>query len=304
MKIAVVVITYNDDYKLKEWRHWHEEYEDDIALHIIVDNSSKPEYLKQVEELFPDSVILKRDSNGGCTSAYNDGIRYALSRPDITHIALVGNDIRIEKGALIKCVELLDSDEQLGMVAPVLLEADSDIISDFGDIISSKLILSQYGEGVRLKDMPIKQRYCEAVTGGMNISKRSFYERVGLQDENLFMYSDEADMGLRAKPLGIKMAVTLEAKSWHQHIKSPVVIKHHPYSSYLIARNKVYLAYKHFDSQKVREIFNYYFWNGLSHYVTCLIRFRFDRAQSFRWQMLGAWYGLRKNMKPNKYSSL
>ena len=34
------------------------------------------------------------------------------------------------------------------------------------------------------------------------------------------MYSDEVDMGLRAKKLGVNLAVTTEAKAWHQHLNA------------------------------------------------------------------------------------
>lgn len=305
MKIAAVVITYNDDYKLKEWCQWHEEYKEEIALHIIVDNCSKPDYLYRVESLFPLSHIIKRISNGGCTSAYNDGIRYALSHPEITHIALIGNDIRLEKGALTKCVELLESDPQLGMVAPVLLNSDSDIVADFGDIIANDLTLKEFGKGEKISNIPVKWRYCEAVTGGMNISKRSFYETtVGLQDENLFMYSDEADMGLRARKAGVKMAVTKEALSWHQHINPPGNIKRHPFSRYLIARNKVYLAKKHFGRKKQLSIFNQFFFINLLHFIKCLVTFRWEQLVYPQWTMLGSINGLLGNMKENKYSKI
>lgn len=305
MKLAGVSITYNDGYKIKEWARWYAEYKDELYKLIIVDNGSEPEYLKQVETLFSDAVIIKRITNGGCTGAYNDGIRKALEDPEVTHIALVGNDCRLKSGSLTKCVELLDSDPELGMVAPVLLNADSDVVADFGDIIANDLSLKEFGKGEKVDDIPIKWRYCEAVTGGMNISKRSFYETtVGLQDENLFMYSDEADMGVRARKAGVKMAVTKEALSWHQHINPPGNKRRHPFSNYLIARNKVYLGKKHFGFGKQLFIFNHFFFFNLLYLIKCLITFKWDRLIYPRWAMLGAINGLIGNMKENKYSKL
>lgn len=51
MKIAAITIAYNDGYKFKEWCQWYEEYKDEIAIHIIVDNHSVPKYLQQVKTL-------------------------------------------------------------------------------------------------------------------------------------------------------------------------------------------------------------------------------------------------------------
>ena len=80
MKIAAITITLNDDFKFKEWVSHYQLYKDDVYLHIIVDNGSSPEYVKKLEEFFPESHIIKRNSNGGCTESYNDGIKYALEK--------------------------------------------------------------------------------------------------------------------------------------------------------------------------------------------------------------------------------
>lgn len=305
MKIAGITITYNDGYKFKEWCQWYEEYKDELYLLIIVDNGSDLEYLKQVEEFFKNAVIIKRNTNGGCTSAYNDGIRRALSDPQVTHIALIGNDMRLAKGALSKCVELLESDNDLGMVAPVLLNADSDVVADFGCSINSDLSMNPYGVGLNCKALSPNVRYCDAVTGGMNVSKRNFYDKtVGLQDENLFMYSDEVDMGLRAKKAGVKMAVVKDALSWHQHINPIGFKRRHPYSSYLIARNKVYLGKKHFGLSKQMYIFCFFFFPNMLVFVKSLFAFKWNVIEYPLWSMIGAFNGLIGNMKENRYSKI
>lgn len=304
MKIAVIVITYNDDYKFSEWCKWYEEYKDQVSLYVIVDNNSCQEYKEKVQSYFKEAHFIWRESNGGCTSAYNDGIRYALSQHEITHIALVGNDIRLSDNCLIRCAELLDADSKLGMISPVLLNDNSSVVGDFGCGISEDLTMVPHGKGVNVNELKVSFRYCDALTGGINISKRSFYETVGLQDENLFMYSDEVDMALRAMKYGIKMAATSEVKAWHQHINSPIVVKRHPYSAFLIARNKVYLSYKHFGKAKARKVFNQFFYSGFKNYMMNIFRFDFNKAQSSRWRMIGAWKGLKGDMKENKYSHL
>ena len=305
MKLAGIIITYNDGYKFKEWCQWYEEYKAELYKLIIVDNGSEIDYIQQVETYFKDAIIIKRTTNGGCTSAYNDGIKKALEAPEVTHIALIGNDMRLAPKALTKCVELLESDPELGMVAPVLLNADSDVVADFGCSINSDLIMNPYAVGTSLGNLSPNVRYCEAVTGGMNVSKRSFYETtVGLQDENLFMYSDEVDMGLRAKKVGVKMAVTKEALSWHQHINPPGAHRRHPYSNYLIARNKVYLGGKHSGKLKKWKIFSYFFFINTRFYLRCLFTFNWSQLVYPRWAIYGAFNGLIGNMKENKYSKM
>lgn len=303
MKIAAVVITYNDGYKLKEWVEHYQEYKDEIYMHIIVDNYSEPEYLKKVEEVFTDSIIIKRMSNGGCTAAYNDGIKYALNCSEVDAIMLIGNDIRLEQGGTTILYNFLMKNKQYGMVSPVLLEKDSNIISDFGCKISKLLSMEPFNVGEDIDDVDIKSREVEALTGGMNLSKRELYEIVGIQDENLFMYSDEVDMGIRAQKNNFKMAVILDARAWHQHINFNVESNaRHPFSSYLIGRNKVYLAKKHLSFSRTIYVFSCYSIRALRGIIASIVKCNKYTFQSNLWLIYGLINGLFGNMKQNKYS--
>lgn len=303
MKIAAVTITYNDDYKFREWFEYYNDYKDELFVHIIVDNNSNKAYLNKVKETFVTSHVIERKSNGGCTGAYNDGIKYALSLPDVDAIMLVGNDVRLKKGATDVLQKSLFSNEQLGMVSPILLSKNSDIVEDFGCTISNTLMMLEYGVGLKLNEVKDNLNYCEAVPGGMNMAKREFYEKVGLQDDNLFMYSDEVDMGLRAKKCGFTMAAISEAVSWHQHInKDTNTNRRDPYTKYLAGRNKVYVAKKHFGLLRVVYVFLFYVFGSLYKILINLIKGNFYQIKEYFWLIFGAVMGLLGNMKPNRFS--
>lgn len=304
MNVAGITVTYNDDYKLDEWIKWYNIYKDELSIHIIVDNHSNNEYLQKVKQYFKNSIIIERDSNGGSTIAYNDGIKLALSQKS-QFIALIGNDIKLQKGAISKCInELLDNPD-LGMVSPIMFDKDSMYIQDFGDTINNLLIMCEYKKGELYENINERVHYCDCIPGGMNIAKREFYESVGLQDERLFMYSDEVDMGIRAKNCGYKLASIGDALSWHQHINYNLSInKRHPYSSYLIARNKVYLAQKHYGFIKKIKISSYFISTSIYGILKSLLKGNFRCIKGDWWKALGAINGFIGNMKPNKYSHM
>ena len=200
MKIAAITITQNDGYKFKEWCEHYEEYKDVLYLHIIVDNKSNPDYLQKVKDYFTSSVIIERSSNGGCTGAYNDGIQEALKDKDVDSVMLVGNDIKISAEDVKELHRFLYSNEEYGMVSPILLSPGSDIIECYGSQLNAIGIDKRPFVGIHANDESLPPyREAEYVTGGMSLSKREFYEKVGLQDDNLFMYADELDMYYRAK---------------------------------------------------------------------------------------------------------
>lgn len=243
MKIAMITVTYNDEYKFKEWCQWYEEYKEDIYIHIIVDNGSEEKYKQKLKAYFTKSIIVERATNGGSTIAYNDGIRVALSDNTVDAIFLMGNDIRLEKGGISCLYNYLYSDEKLGMVGPILLEPDGTVAS-YGvmfDFLNNGIFLDKRKQ---LTDIHIKTKYVDTIPGGVTLSKRSFYEIVGLQDERLFMYGDERDMFFRSKKNKLYIGVTSQTKAWHCHIVCPNP-KFRLRSNYLIARNRVYLGFKH-----------------------------------------------------------
>ena len=110
-------------------------------------------------------------------------------------------------------------------------------------------------------------------------------------------------MGLRAKKHGLNIAVTNKAISWHQHINPPEFTRtRHPFSAYLIGRNKVYLAYKHFGLIKVGYVFAVQLFVVVRGLIIGVIKMDKEIINYFRYMFLGAINGLFKNMKENKYS--
>lgn len=303
MNIAVVTLTYNDGYKFKEWLDHYNEYKDEIYKHIVVDNNSTQKYKEILKNNFTDSTIIFRETNGGCTGAYNDGIEYALSLDEIDYIALVGNDIRISKGSLTNLVDILTKNNKLGMVSPALLYKNSESIEDFGCTTSHSLSMQEHFVGYDYNKIPLEVNYCDSVPGGMNMASRQFYERVGLQDNKMFMYSDEVEMGIRAKRKGFKIAAVSTAKAWHQHInENKTSNRRHPFSKYLAGRNKVYVAKKHFGLGRIMYVFCYFFFGAFARVFQNILKGNFNRVKEYLWMAYGAINGLVGNMNPNKYS--
>ncbi len=304
--LAAIVTSYNDSYKLKEWREHFDEMKAVIDEYIIVDNgSSDTAYLSELKSSFPEATLLELGENKGTTGAYNAGIRYLLRESGADYIMLIGNDIRITPESIEKQIAYLDTHREVGMVAPVLLKKDSMEIEDGGCSINPrKFTLNPSRVGDRFDEIDHRAAEVDAVTGGMNIAKRSFYETMGLQDEALFMYSDEVDMGLRAREKGIKMALVAEACAWHQHINPQNNGLRHPYSAYLMGRNKVYLAWKHGPRGNAASLFLQYLLEDTLRMGKALLERDPERCEKYRWHIIGAYYGLRRDMGRNRYSSI
>ncbi len=165
MRIAAVTIAYNDHYKIREWRSHYEEYRNEIFRHIIVDNGSDPDFSRLLDTLFPDSIIIKRDTNMGTTAAYNEGIRYALENNEVDSLLLIGNDIRLPSGNLSILHKALFDRESCGAIMPILFSKDSDLIESYGAEINRVLFLSQAHRNEKVRDALPEIREVGAVGG-------------------------------------------------------------------------------------------------------------------------------------------
>lgn len=302
MKIAGISMTYNDDYKLKEWVDHYYEYKDELDYFIVVDNGSEDEYIHKIEEAFPEAVIIKRKTNGGCTAAYNDGIQYAMEETDSDAIVIIANDFKLLKGGLTILYNYLYGDENLGIVSSAVLNIDSTEVDSFGHKLKGMAYIN-CDQGKDISELSPAYKYTDLVTGGFYMAKRKFYEEVGLQDETLFMYGDELDTALRTARSCFKTGVTCETYVWHWHINESNSTGRKPASNYLIARNRIYLSRKHCGPLAILSSFwNYSLSKSLVLFFSGLLRRKPDRLEKAKYTIMGGIYGLKNDMKINEYT--
>ena len=300
MKIACITITMNDDVRLEQWKTLYNEYKDELAYHIIVDNASRKEYKDKLHHSFPNSIIIERETNGGCTGAYNDGIKYALDKTDCDSIAIICNDTKTFPNYFSEQYKYLFSDDKLGMVSALSLKRDTDVIAEYGHHLSYVMTQKEEYRGEKIDNVP-ETRYVEMVAGGANLAKRAFYEQCGLQDDKLFMYADELDTAIRAKQNGFKIGVTTKAIRMHYHIAIGDNFDR-PYSAYyLMRRNRLYVTRKYFGLFRRLYVFCYIWTHDFLYYVASIIKRDKKKATMNKWRMIGCYYGFRGRMERNKY---
>lgn len=245
MKIASITVYCNEEFRLQNWITFYNEYKDSISLHIIVNNGNKDDSEK-LKKIFPDSLVIY-SLEKSLTLSYNKGIAEALKHEDIDSVLLIGNDMKISSHGIRTLHQMLYNNSSIAEISPVVLYKDSRIIETFGCNINFKRVtFSHIHEWENIDDVNEEFVMCSALPGGMNLTKRKVYEECGLQDENLFMYADEIDTGIRYKKAGYVLLATQKAIAWHQHINKGEKKYRNLYVPYLIGRNNMYIAKKHF----------------------------------------------------------
>lgn len=246
MKIAVMTVFCNEKFRLQNWKSYYLEYKDDIDLHVIINNGSVDD-TELLQETFPESTVLTCKTKN-LLAAYNIGLNYIFQDKNVDAIMQITNDVRFASGAIKKLYFELFANNNVAVVGPVLFSKDSYTIESYGWVLCEKfgfgkpLYIGKHKNFLETVD----NTEVSFIPAGVIMVKRSVWEKLGLQDETLFMYADERDFAIRLKKMGYSEVVIPTAYAWHQHQNKPGTTTRGLYSIYFSSRNQIYITRKHF----------------------------------------------------------
>ena len=238
-RVATVTASFNEPNKLAAWQSYYAVYAQEIDLHIIVDDGSEVEYLRQVRAAFPHSLILTHTTNKGLIAAYSTGFRYALDA-GAAYIGTVAPDFRLPPGVIRELCGALEADDGLSGIAPILIKPGTgdEIVSFGGRLDKRKATIYPYDVGPKWYVDWQGVMQVDTLPGGFHLLRREVLEQIGLQNEQLFMYCDEIDFGWRAQQAGLKFGILRSARVWHEHVSEGGRTRS-ALAPYLVSRNRM-----------------------------------------------------------------
>ena len=178
---------------------------------IIVDNGSSDDSLKQVEKIGIRVEIIKNSKNIGFYKAINMGINKSL-KMGAEMVMPLDFDLDFSSDFISKLLSV-----EADIVAPVLkFKRNGDWVYDYGGRINWFLGRSTHLE----KNGPLAlenfskfagdrstQNSYDFVSGGCTIFKKKVFEKIGLFDEDYFVYYGDTDYSLKAARNGFKVVL-------------------------------------------------------------------------------------------------
>ena len=192
---------------------------------IIVDNGSRDGSKEAFREfgLARDNVhVIESDTNLGFAKGNNIGIKKSVGK----QVLLLNSDTYLIDDSIIQAVRYLDSQPDVFGCGCTLLEADGSIGPSYGrfpelGVVFDEIITLHF---TRLRAVvprrPSVIRPIDFPCGAFFLIKRELLDKVGLLDENFFMYSEEADLAKRAKKAGYRIVHFGPARLVHLRGKS------------------------------------------------------------------------------------
>ena len=222
---------------------------------IVVDNASTDDSVERLNIAQKDYefILLKSEENNGFSAGNNIGIRYALES-GADYVLLLNNDTVVEPDFLSVAIEASEHDNSVGLtIGKILYYKESDLIWYGGGELRQPYNYSIHLGFRENKDNPKfnTQRYVTYATGCFFLLKRQAIEKVGLMNENFFMYCEDTDYSIRMIRCGYKMLYCPQSVIYHKVSSSTG--KGSAFSTYYIARNNIIL-FKHFFSGRKRTV--------------------------------------------------
>jgi GT2 family glycosyltransferase len=231
--LSIVIVTWNSEEDIAECLgSIYNTYYDENKLKIqtvVVDNNSSDNTVHAVDsyiKIFPyDVELIKNNENFGFTKGCNLGIKIATG--DFT--MLLNPDTQVQEDALIKLVDYLKSNENVGAVAPQLYTRNKKIqyscrtfpryldlfleISRLSTIFSSSKFFARWK--MRYFNHDIIAEVEQPMAAALMI-KTDVLKKMDYLDERYFMFFNDIDTCKQIYNLGYKIVFYPDAKVYHK----------------------------------------------------------------------------------------
>lgn len=205
--VSVVIVSWNTRDLLRACLASIARQPQSVSIEVIVvDNASRDGTPDMVADEFPDVHLIRNELNRGFAAANNQGMRLRRGR----YVLLLNPDTIILDRAIAKTKAYADAHPDIGVVGCQVLEDDRRIQrTGFSFPTPWNLFLVNSGLSrcfprSRLFGQPelgwwdrTTERDVEVVSGMFMLVKQEVINRVGLLDEDYFVYGEEADWCFR-----------------------------------------------------------------------------------------------------------
>jgi GT2 family glycosyltransferase len=184
--------------------------------------------VKEIKKAFPSLHLIESKTNRGFAGGNNLGIT-AARKNDATHILVINPDVTVGK-VFFKPL-LTDFRGKIGITAPAISHYQNGrLFYGLEGYLDWRLGQAKH---INLeKKPPPKLRPAEFVTFACVMIRAEVFQKIGLLDENYFMYLEDVDYCLRTKKAGYEIV-----------LDPSIVVDHSTSSSFKRATDKLPISF-------------------------------------------------------------
>ena len=267
-KVAIITLNYNGKNDTLELLESLKKLQDPNSNFqtktIVVDNASSDGSVSEIHKKFSEVDILQTGENLGFAGGYNKGIEYAkIWEPD--YYFLINNDTIINSENLLEeLIKTVKSEKEIGLVSPKIyfakgFEFHKDRYSkeDLGKVIwfaGGNFDWKNIGNFHRGIDEVDRGNYDEVsqqeiFSGACVLIKSAVFEKVGLLNEDYFLYFEDSEFAKRTTLAGFKIYYSGKVSIYHKVSQSTGIGS--IITDYYSTRNRLIFGFK-YGSKRVK----------------------------------------------------
>ncbi|MGY3777192.1 glycosyltransferase family 2 protein [Isobaculum melis] len=205
---------------------------------VLVDNLSKDDSAKVLQEHFPQYPFIQTGENQGYAAGNNVGIDYAMNQ-GAAYICILNNDVLVAPDFLDILVDYAETHGKVGVLGPrICTYEDAQVLESAGSVVNfnkgqvTRLYHQAKEEAVAGKVIP-----CDYVGGACMLLKTDVIREVGMIPENYFLFYEENEWCVTIKKAGYDIFCVADAKVIHKGSAS--INKVSGLSEYFMYRNLI-----------------------------------------------------------------
>ena len=297
--VAIILLNWNSYVDTSECLKSLEKLAYDPFHVYIVDNLSGDnsfEKLKEDSEAGAFSIgitFIQSGGNLGFAGGNNKGIKQAYE-DGYQYIWLLNNDTTVDEYALTPLVEVIEEDEQIGIVGSKIYFADSGLLWFAGGEVNC-YSGGTHHIGYKEKDKgqyddikPVKY-----IVGCSLLFRREVIESIGYLEEDYFLYYEDTDWNIRAARKGWKVLYVPNSIVYHKVSSASSSKEVAPFFAYYNIRNAYLMILRNEGSLARFSAFFNVLWNVFEYHVRVILKNQDSKRRRSRLILLGAIDGLR-----------
>jgi GT2 family glycosyltransferase len=226
MLLSIVIVNYNaKDLTLDCIASIHQKTSVPFEI-ILVDNASVDNSASEVKKKSRQVRVIENQINYGFGKGNNQGI----SKAEGKYIILLNNDTVLKNDAFDKMVDFMGRNPRAGILTCKLYEPDGQAqkncrsfpVTPFDTMFGRASLLSKLFPNNPITKKNVlsgwdynSTRKVDWVSGAAMMVRREVFEKVGLLDENFYMYWEDTDFCKRASEAGWEISYIPDAEIIH-----------------------------------------------------------------------------------------
>lgn len=263
--LSVVIVNYNVVFFLEQCLNSVFAASKNLNVQIfVIDNNSVDGSINMLKEKFSSVVLIENKENVGFSKANNQ----AIKRADSPYVLLLNPDTVIEEDTFDKCIDFMNSNADCGGLGLRMLDGKGNFLPEskrgfpspsvaFYKIFGLSYLFPKSQKFGRyhlgfLSEFEVNE--VDVLSGAFMLLRKVTLEKVGLLDEQFFMYGEDIDLSYRIKLGGYKNYYFPETKIIHY--KGESTKKSSVNYVFVFYKAMILFAKKHF-SNKNANLFSF-----------------------------------------------